>query len=97
MSRYDLIKLRLERDQLCYLVLGHTFIKLHKLSLLFFQFLLTVNGMIMVTGLNAPRVVEVEPKSEPEKSKLKLEMEEEDVMEPTRIFNFAMNSLVQVK
>ena len=76
--------------------ISHTLINLHRLSLLFLQFLLTVNGMIMVTGLNAPRAVEVEPKSEPEKSKLKLEMEEDDVMEPTQIFSFAMNSLAQV-
>ena len=51
----------------------------------------------MEIGLNAQRAVEVVLKSGPEKSKLKPGMEEDDVMEPTRIFNFAMNSLVQVK
>jgi len=60
------------------------------------QFLSTVNGMPMETGLNAQRAVEVVLKSGPEKSKLKPGMEEDDVMEPTRIFNFAMNSLVQL-
>jgi hypothetical protein len=58
--------------------------------------LLTVHGITTVTGHNAQRVVEVEPKSEPEKSKLKPEMEDNDAMEPIPIFNFAMNSLAQL-
>ena len=56
-----------------------------------------MNGTTTVTGHNVQRVAEVEPKSEPEKSKLKLEMEEHDAMAPIPTFNYAMNSHAQVK
>jgi len=52
--------------------------------------------MTTVTGHNVQRVAEVEPKSEPEKSKLKLEMEEHDAMAPIPTFNYAMNSHAQL-